>query len=125
MRQVPCVGTGRVTGGRCGRENRTVFCRDAHRERVIQAERDVWNALERYLRDGRPKMVEGEEVPWLFTNCSGQSMSRQGFWKLIKAYGKKAGIQYAITPHMLSIPLLAHLVCTGTGVDTVSEMMNL
>ena len=48
-------------------ENRTVFCRDAHRERVIQVEGDAWNALERYLRDGRPKMVEGEEVPWLFT----------------------------------------------------------
>lgn len=106
-------------------ENRTVFCRDAHRERVIQVEGDAWNALERYLRDGRPKMVEGEEVPWLFTNCSGQSMSRQGFWKLIKAYGRKAGIQSEITPHMLKHSFAAHLVCTGTGVDTVSEMMNL
>ncbi len=105
-------------------ENRTVFCRDAHRERVIQVEGDAWNALERYLRDGRPKMVEGEEVPWLFTNCSGQSMSRQGFWKLIKAYGRKAGIQSEITPHMLKHSFAAHLVCTGTGVDTVSEMIN-
>ena len=105
-------------------ENRTVFCRDAHRERVIQVEGDAWNALERYLRDGRPKMVEGEEVPWLFTNCSGQSMSRQGFWKLIKAYGRKAGIQSEITPHMLKHSFAAHLVCTGTGVDAVSEMMN-
>ena len=105
-------------------ENRTVFCRDAHRERVIQVEGDAWNALERYLRAGRPKMVEGEEVPWLFTNCSGQSMSRQGFWKLIKAYGRKAGIQSEITPHMLKHSFAAHLVCTGTGVDAVSEMMN-
>ena len=105
-------------------ENRTVFCRDAHRERVIQVEGDAWNALERYLRAGRPKMVEGEGVPWLFTNCSGQSMSRQGFWKLIKAYGRKAGIQSEITPHMLKHSFAAHLVCTGTGVDAVSEMMN-
>ncbi len=58
-------------------------------------------ALERYVRDGRPHLVRDADTQWLFTNCSGQAMSRQGFWKLVKTYGRKAGIEEEITPHML------------------------
>ena len=39
------------------------------------------DALVRYIRDGRPQLVKDEDSIWLFTNCSGDAMSRQGFWK--------------------------------------------
>ena len=55
-------------------------------------------ALEAYLAEGRPKLISDEKEDRLFTNCSGQPMSRQGFWKLMKGYGKKAGIEAEITP---------------------------
>ena len=50
-------------------------CMDVHKERTIPFGKKAKEALKRYLQDGRPKLVEDEESEWLFTNCSGQSMS--------------------------------------------------
>ncbi len=65
-------------------------------------------ALREYLKRGRPYLVGEEDSQWLFTNCSGQNMSRQGFWKIVKFYGKKAGIEMEITPCILRHSFGAH-----------------
>lgn len=100
-----------------------VNCMDVHKERTIPFGKKAKEALKRYLQDGRPKLVEDEESEWLFTNCSGQSMSRQGFWKLIKAYGGKAGIESEITPHTLRHSFAAHMVSNGADLKSVQEML--
>lgn len=56
-------------------------------------------ALEDYVRDIRPRLIADEEEHALFVNMSGERMSRQGFWKIIKYYQEKAGIEKDITPH--------------------------
>ena len=81
------------------------------------------DALVRYIKDGRPQLVKDENSIWLFTNCSGDAMSRQGFWKLIKSYGKRAGIESEITPHMLRHSFAAHLVCSGADLKSVQEIL--
>lgn len=98
-------------------------CMDAHKERIIPFGRKAKEALKNYLKDGRPKLVEDEENEWLFTNCSGQSMSRQGFWKLIKFYGGKAGIESEITPHTFRHSFAAHMVGNGADLKSVQEML--
>lgn len=100
-----------------------VSCMDAHKERIIPFGKKAKDALKVYLKDGRPKLVEDETSEWLFTNCSGQSMSRQGFWKLIKYYGGKAGIEAEITPHTLRHSFAAHMVGNGADLKSVQEML--
>lgn len=98
-------------------------CNDSHKERVIPFGNVARDALRKYLQDGRMKLIEDENVEWLFTNCSGQAMSRQGFWKLIKHYGNKAGIKGEITPHTLRHSFAAHLVGNGADLKAVQEML--
>lgn len=76
-------------------------CRDSARERIVPFNDVAKQALEIYLEQGRTALLSEEDSSYLFTNCSGQVMSRQGFWKLVKAYGKKAGITGELTSHTL------------------------
>jgi len=100
-----------------------VTCTDGHRERIIPFGDVARDALKKYMEQGRPKLIGDENCPWLFTNCTGQDMSRQGFWKLIKSYGKKAGITAEITPHTLRHSFAAHLVSNGADLKSVQEML--
>lgn len=100
-----------------------VTCRDAHKERVVPFGNAAREALVSYLENGRPNIVQDENCDLLFTNCSGQEMSRQGFWKLIKHYGAMAGIKTDITPHTLRHSFAAHLVGNGADLHAVQEML--
>lgn len=100
-----------------------LVCRDGNRERVIPFGNEARNALLRYFEGARDAMVEDRNSDILFVNCSGQPMSRQGFWKLIKFYAKKAGIEEDITPHTLRHSFAAHLVENGADLRSVQEML--
>lgn len=100
-----------------------VFCREKSKERVIPFGKEAEHALREYLTKSRGKFVKDDAEMYLFTNCSGDSMSRQGFWKIIKAYVKKAGIKKDITPHTLRHSFGAHLVQNGADLRAVQEMM--
>ena len=100
-----------------------ILCRDANKERVIPFGNEARHALIRYMEASRSIMVEDPTSPILFANCSGQKMSRQGFWKLIKYYAKKAGITSDITPHTLRHSFAAHLVENGADLRSVQEML--
>ena len=100
-----------------------LICSDGHKERIIPFGTIARKALEAYLAEGRPKLISDEKEDRLFTNCSGQPMSRQGFWKLMKGYGKKAGIEAEITPHMLRHSFAAHMVGNGADLKSVQEML--
>lgn len=100
-----------------------IVCRDSHKERVIPFGSTAKNAIVRYLNDSRDKLVGDGKADTLFVNCSGEEMSRQGFWKLIKYYAKKAGIEADITPHTLRHSFAAHLVENGADLKSVQEML--
>ena len=100
-----------------------ILCRDANKERVIPFGTAAKSALVRYIESARQRMLEDEKSEILFVNCSGQPMSRQGFWKLIKFYSKKAGITTDITPHTLRHSFAAHLVENGADLRSVQEML--
>ncbi len=100
-----------------------IICKDLHKERFVPFGDAAKAALMRYLEKARGEMVDNESENTLFVNCSGVPMSRQGFWKLIKYYAKKAGIQTDITPHTLRHSFAAHLVENGADLRSVQEML--
>ncbi len=100
-----------------------IVCGDGNKERAVPFGNKAKNALVRYLEKGRGALVQDGSVEELFVNCSGQPMSRQGFWKLMKGYARRAGIQSDITPHTLRHSFAAHLVENGADLRSVQEML--
>lgn len=100
-----------------------IVCKDSSRERIIPFGSQAREALLRYLDKAREAMLADKNSEILFVNCSGQPMSRQGFWKLIKYYAHKAGITADITPHTLRHSFAAHLVENGADLRSVQEML--
>ncbi|MFV0466332.1 MAG: site-specific tyrosine recombinase XerD [Lachnospiraceae bacterium] len=96
---------------------------DGNKDRVIPFGHVAKNVLYKYLSESRPRLAIPESGKILFLNCSGQAMSRQGFWKILKGYGRKAGIQTEITPHTLRHSFAAHLVGNGADLKSVQELM--
>ena len=100
-----------------------IVCKDSDKERIIPFGNAARDALIRYLQKARPAIVTDSESEYLFANCSGQPMSRQGFWKLVKFYAKRAGIVSDITPHTLRHSFAVHLVENGADLRSVQEML--
>ena len=84
---------------------------------------DAKKALVMYLRNGRDYLLGDNESDCLFLNCSGKTMSRQGFWKIIKQYGNKAEIDMEITPHVLRHTFATHLINNGAALKSVQFML--
>lgn len=100
-----------------------ITCRDGQKERMVPFGKTAKQSLTVYLECGRKELLKGNESQWLFTNCNGKAMSRQGFWKIIKYYGGKAGIQADITPHTLRHSFAAHLIRGGADIHAVQAML--
>jgi integrase/recombinase XerD len=100
-----------------------VVCHEKSKDRIIPFGGEAKKALVSYLEKTRTQMTGGSESEYLFVNCSGKPMSRQGFWKLIKFYADKAGIEKEITPHTFRHSFAAHLLEKGADVQSVQKMM--
>ena len=98
-------------------------CFSKGKERIIPLYPKAIRALSEYVTDVRPQLVESGDEAALFVNMSGERMSRQGFWKLIKYYQEKAGIQKDITPHTLRHSFAAHLLENGADLRSIQEML--
>ena len=100
-----------------------IRCRDNGRERMIPFGSVAQQALKEYVRNARPAMIGSMDEQSLFVNCNGTSLSRQGLWKLLKQYAKRAGIAADITPYTLRHSFAAHLVENGADLRSVQEML--
>ncbi len=94
------------------------------RKRCVPVRKRSMTVLKKYYPEARNRMVRGnKKEKLLFVNCSGEGMSRQGFWKILKYYAKQAKITSEITPHTLRHSFAAHLLESGTDVHDVQERM--
>ena len=100
-----------------------IRCRSKGKERIIPLYHGAVKALQDYVKNIRPQLIadSGEEA--LFVNMNGERMSRQGFWKIIKCYQEKAGIEKDITPHTLRHSFAVHLLENGADLRSIQEML--
>ena len=98
-----------------------IECHDRTKSRIIPIENAAKFALNKYITEVRPSMCADSE--YLFTNVKGEMMSRQGFWKVLKSYAKKAGIEKDITPHMIRHSFATHMVINGADLASLQEML--
>lgn len=93
------------------------------KERIIPIHRRAAQALEEYLVKARPRLLRNEEQNALFLNRRGQRLTRQGFWLILKAYAKAAGIKTVVTPHTLRHSFATHMLSGGADLRAVQELL--
>ncbi len=98
-------------------------CSGAKKSRSIPLYPAALRALTVYVKEIRMTMVADPTEKALFVNVGGSRMSRQGFWKILKFYQAKAGIEKDITPHTLRHSFAVHLLENGADLGSLQELM--
>jgi integrase/recombinase XerD len=93
------------------------------KERVVPLGSEADAALQRYLAEGRPAFLQGKRTDCLFVNRRGGAITRQGFWKIIKRYGQRAGIRTPLSPHVVRHSFATHLLENGADLRAVQIML--
>lgn len=92
------------------------------KERIVPVGGSAGQAIRRYLDEARPKFLK-KPVDTLFLTNRGGAFTRQGFWKLLKAYAKKVGLDLKISPHILRHSFATHLLERGADLRSVQLML--
>jgi len=100
-----------------------VLCRGkGGKERIVPFGQSAREALEAYIRVTRPKLLKKED-PSLFLSSWGRALTRQGFWKMMKEYGRQADLEKKISPHVLRHSFATHLLERGADLRSVQLML--
>lgn len=92
------------------------------KERIVPIGRIAYDAVRCYLEEARPKLLK-KNVDVLFLNRFGTKFTRQGFWKLIVGYARKAGLSKKVYPHTFRHSFASHLLEGGADLRTVQVML--
>jgi integrase/recombinase XerD len=93
------------------------------KERLVPMGRKAADRLRAYLERARPGLLRGASSPSLFLNSRGRPISRQGFWKILKKYGRAAGVRGRLSPHVLRHSFATHLLERGADLRSVQMML--
>lgn len=97
---------------------------EGDKERIIPLSKYAKSAIESYLNNFR-SIKSAENNEFLFINISGEPISRQGIWKILKSYEKKMDLKKELSPQILRNSFAVHLLSNGADLGTVQELMGL
>ena len=110
--------------GDVDRETRVLRARGkGSKERLVPIGRAALNALDAYLKRGRPSLVRGRPVVRLFVNFRGEGLTRQGLYKIVQRHAASAGLADRMSPHTLRHTFATHLLAGGCDLRSVQEML--
>lgn len=94
------------------------------KERIVPLGSVAAEFLQQYLEKVRPKLTHaGRNTNIVFLAFGGHELTRQRFWQIIRAYGRKANINKALTPHILRHSFATHLLDNGADLRSVQELL--
>jgi integrase/recombinase XerD len=93
------------------------------KERIVPVGQTASERVKRYQEGARPLLLKGRESHLLFLNRSGKGLTRQGFWKIVKKYAARAGLDKAIHPHTFRHSFASHLLEGGADLRSVQIML--
>ena len=94
------------------------------KERVVPIGRAATDWIGRYLASARPALLKDRESAFLFVNArGGLTLSRVGFWKIIKKYGRLAGLTQELSPHVLRHSFATHLLERGADLRMIQTLL--
>jgi integrase/recombinase XerD len=94
-----------------------------NKQRVVPVGELARLKLVQYLDEARPALLRGRNSTHVFVTRRGGAMTRQGFWKLLRARARQAGIAKPIFPHMLRHSFATHLLDRGADLRSVQAML--
>jgi integrase/recombinase XerD len=102
------------------------------KQRIVPVGDEAGMWVTRYLREARPALLRRRTSAYLFVNArenraaggrSGPGLTRVGFWKILKAYARQAGLTAALSPHMLRHSFATHLLERGADLRAIQMML--
>ena len=94
------------------------------KERIVPLGSVAAEFLQHYFEKVRPKLTHaGRNTNIVFLAFGGHELTRQRFWQIIRAYGRKASINKALTPHILRHSFATHLLDNGADLRSVQELL--
>ncbi len=94
-----------------------------NRQRLVPIGSVAVKAVTEYLERGRAGLLKGRGSRYLFVSARATRLTRQGFWKTLKAYGLRAGIRIPMTPHVIRHSFATHLLERGADLRSVQAML--
>jgi integrase/recombinase XerD len=92
------------------------------KERLVPIGRSAVKWIRQYQRTSRPTLAVSSS-PWLFVNARGGQLSRVGFWKILKKYGKQAGLPCELSPHVIRHSFATHLLERGADLRSIQSLL--
>ena len=94
------------------------------KERLVPMGEEAARWIRQYQRDARPQLASSAgRSPRFFVNVRGGPLSRVGFWKILKAHGRRAGLSRTLSPHVVRHSFATHLLEHGADLRAIQLML--
>lgn len=93
------------------------------KERIVPLGRCAYDCLYRYIEEARAKFLSNKQNDIVFLNKSGDGITRQGFWKIVKKYAGRVGLKDKVHPHTFRHSFATHLIEGGADLRSVQIML--